>query len=196
MCRGASTAQGPRCTPGSLLPIQQPHFSHFMPIIFCTALCKLFLQREMHGNIFAILRVPAAQSARHVSLWTRLVPLHLGMSVPSCQVTAGAQASLPPFTPFSPPFTPFSPVPSKPAPRYYMALVASPPLQPSVEPRGYNFDLSLNAGTAPCNYGYGRKDARATGGRTQKAAKLSLSRDFCFCFPKFRCFTGKREAET
>lgn len=46
LAEGASPAQGPRCTPGSLVPIQQPHFSHFMLIIFCTVLCKFFPERE------------------------------------------------------------------------------------------------------------------------------------------------------
>jgi len=77
-----------------------------------------------------------------------------------------------------------------------MVLAASPPPQRSLEPGGYNHDLPFNAGTAPHNYGCGRKDVRATGEGTQKAEKWSLSRDFGFHFPQFRCFTGRREAET
>lgn len=83
-----------------------------MLIIFYTVLCKFFLQREMHGNVFAILQVPAAQSARHISPYRRLFPFRLGLLIPSCRGIAGMQASLPHITPFSP-------VPSKLAARYY-----------------------------------------------------------------------------
>lgn len=174
MAGGASAAPGPRCTPGSLLPIRQPHFSHFTLIIFC------FMQipptergMEMY---FAIPRVPAAQPVPPVSLRTRLVPLRLGMLIPSRRLTAGLRAR-------SPRITPFSPVPSKLAAQYYTVTNGSRRISTTAAQHGYNFDLPFIAGTVLHNYGYGRKDARATGGGTQKAAKLSSSRDFGFCFP-------------